>query len=473
MIQALNTLFGVIVNILGSVCNFLISLFGEQRKTTFNANFLPSYEILSSYNKGFCITGSRSMTIEDSFKNVLILGSTGAFKSSGILIPSILKMRDYSSLVINDPSGELLQRTSGALLKAGYLIQTINYSSPDLSEGYNPLLRAKTASDVQKISKMIVRNALGAGGKDPFWNLSAEGVCNLFTKYIVNHTPEEYHTLNNVYLIISKFSYAPDKIDKLFVRAKDQALLSEYKSLIAYGDKTLASIIATCRTALSLFATDPQVALVTSHDTIDFSEFRKQKVALFINNSVNDMRYYSLITSIFLEQFFAETMSHIPGKNELPIFFLLDEASSLYFSSLQITISNIRKYKAGILQIYQSASQIVDLYGQAVARAITENCFARVYMAGQPIHIAQELEATLGKWEFQNDKNVRQLRSLMTADEIHQTKDSIILCGNNPAIKTPVVPYFKQFNLKRLTELPPYLPKTTLPFDTPPLLEIL
>lgn len=457
--------------IIGGVYHFILWLSTPDRKVEYDADFLPARELLSTSNKGFCLTGKLSLRIEDSFKNALVIGSTGNFKSSGILIPSILKMCGHSSLVITDFSGELVQKTSGALLEAGYSIKTLNPSVPQLSEGYNPLLRAKSISDIQKISKMLVINALGTGSKDPFWNMSAESLISLIARYILTHTPKEYHTLYNVYYLLSVLSYDPGKLDVLLVKSKDAALLSEYKSFIAYG-KTLPSIIATCRAALSLFGTDQNVALATSHDTIDFSNFKKEKQALFINTNTKDMRYYSPVTSLFLEQFFGEIMSHLPVKGELPLFFLIDEASSLYFNSLQITVSNIRKYNAGILQIYQSAAQLVDLYGQPVAKALTENSFARVYMSGQSIQVAQELEATFGKFEYLDEKEIRHIRPLMTADEIHHASESLICCGSNRPIRTAITPYFSQSKLRRLSELPPYQPVNMLPFDTPPLIQI-
>lgn len=462
---------GILSAIIGGIFDCLKALFSQDRKIELNAKFIPASELLSSSNKGFCITGEKSLTIEDSFKNALVIGSTGNYKSSGILIPSILKMRGYSSLVITDFSGELLHKTSGALMEAGYSIHVLNYGIPQLSEGYNPILRCHGVSDIQKLSKMVVINALGTGAKDPFWNMSAESLISLVTRYVIAHTDKEYHSLYNVYSIISLLGYAPEKVDRLIVRTNDPALLAEYKAFLSYGDKVLASIIATCRAALSLFATDPNVALATSHDTIDFSSFRKQKRVLYITTNTKDMRYYSLVTSLFLEQFFGETVSHLPKKDDLPVFFLIDEASSLYFNSLQITISNIRKYRAGILQVYQSAAQIIDLYGQSVAKAITENSYARIYMSGQPISVAQELEATLGKFEYLDDKEVRHTRSLMYASEIRETKDSLILCGNNPAIKTEIVPYFRQSKLERLTQTSPYRPVNKLPFDAPPLIQ--
>jgi len=474
MVAIIRFLFEIAEGIFGAFIEGFFGVidacFSRDKKTEYTANFLPAGEVLSKQHKGFCLTGTRSLTIEASFQNCLCLGGSGSGKSSRVLIPSILKMAGASSLVINDPSGELFHKTSGALLQAGYKVKTINYSQPECSEGFNPLERAKTLSDIQKISKLVILNSLGQG-KDPFWNLSAEALISLFCRYLVHHCAPEFRTMHNVLYLINSFGTpSAKKIDPLIVKTQDKGLIADYKAFVGYDPKVLMNIIATCRAALNIF-NDPAVAKVTAHDTVDFKVFRHEKTALFINNSVNDMRYYSAITAIFLEQFFAEVMSRIPG-NELPIFFLIDEASSTYFSSLNVVISNIRKAKAGILQIYQSASQIVDLYGQSIAKAITENSYAKVYMSGQPITVAQELEQTLGKFEYRDEKEVRHIRSLMTADEIRQLDESLILCGNKPAIKAKMKPYYEQSKLRRLSELPPFQPTNKLPFDTPPLIQL-
>lgn len=473
MIQLLTLLFNIITGIAGEILQLLLdfttAIVPAHRKTELNADFISAGKLLYHNQKGFCLTGKRSLYIEDSFSNALVLGGSGSGKSSCILIPSILKMADGSSLVIHDPSGELFQKTSGALIKMDYVVKVLHYSAPELSERYNPLERAKSTSDIQKISKLVVHNALGQG-KDPFWNTSAEGLISLFARYLVNHTSVRYRTLHNVLHLINTFSAAPEKVDRLFVRAGDSLLLTDYKAWVAYGDKTLMSIIATARAALSVFS-DPSVAKVTSSDTLDFATFRNVKTALYINNSVKEMRYYSVISAIFFEQFFGEVMNSLPAKKDLPIFFLLDEASSLFLGLLPTAISNIRKYDSGILQIYQHYHQMVDLYGHAQARNIAANCYAKVYLSGQPIEIAQELETTLGEFQFVDDDGIQRTRPLMTADEIRQAKHSIILCGNHAPILGKMVPFYQQRLLKKLTEIPPVQKSHAPSQETPPLIQ--
>ena len=43
---------------------------------------------------------------------------------------------------------------------------------------------------------------------------------------------------------------------------------------------------------------DDWVTKITSFDTLDFQELKDKRVALFIQNSVADQKYYSVLTSL-------------------------------------------------------------------------------------------------------------------------------------------------------------------------------
>lgn len=448
----------------------ITSLISPKRKTEFDANFVSTNEVLSKEELGFCLTGNYSLSIADSYKNAIALGGSGSGKSSAVLINSALLMaKGNSSLVINDPSHEIRLKVSGALMEEGYEIKVINYSSLD-SECFNPLKRCKTISDIQKLATLLVRNALG-DAKDPFWNKSAESVISLFIRYLVFYTKPEYRTLYNVLHLINVFAGNPENIDRLIVKARDEKMLSEYKAFVAYGDKTLSSILATAKASLTIF-TDEIVASITSIDTIDFTEFRKRKVALFINNSVPGMHYYGALSSLFFQQFLNEILTNIPNKDENNIFFLLDEASSMYLPALSTTISNIRKYNSGILLVYQDYHQLEHIYGSYEAKNISANCFAKVYLPGQPIETCKMLETTLGKFEYLDESDVRHTRQLMTADEIRMSDKAIILIGNKPPIHAKLNPYYNSWKLNTKTKLPPYEPECKISFDIPPLIPL-
>jgi len=468
--------FGLIFDIIFEVSNelivgifgFITSLFENQRKTEFNADFISVAKVLQNSDIGFCLDGENCLSISESYKNAIILGGSGSGKSSTVLINSALFMaKGNSSLIFNDPSHEIRILVSGALQSYGYTIKVIDYSN-EASECFNPLQRCITISDIQKLASLLVRNALGEA-KDPFWNKSAESLLSLFIRYLIFYGEPEHRNLYNVLHLINVFAGNPEKIDKLIVKTRDDKLISEYKAFVAYGDKTLMSIVATAKASLSLFA-DETIAKITSIDTIDFAEFRTKKIALFINNSIPTMQYYSGISSLFFQQFMNEILIRIPDKHENNIFFLLDEAGSMFLPSLSTIISNIRKYNSGILLIYQDYHILEHIYGSYEAKNISANCYAKVYLPGQPIETCKMLEMTLGKFEYEDENEVRHTRQLMTSDEIRMSDKAIILIGNKPPIHAKLYPYYKISKLKLLTEMSPYIPENILPFVIPSLI---
>jgi type IV secretion system protein VirD4 len=461
MIQIINALFGIVFSLIESIVsgifNIVVEGFSAKRNDSYNATFIDTNKVLSKHEKGFCLTGQASISIKDSYSNCLIFGGSGSGKSSRVLIPSLLKMMGSSTIVVHDPSGELFEKTSGAFSAHKYSVKVLNYSNPTYSENYNPLERVKTISDIKKIAKLLIHASLGGGkSADPFWNASAESMLSVFIRYVLFHTEKEHHTLFNVLTLINAFSGTPQKVDKLFVQTQDDALLADYKAFVAYDSKMLMSIVATVRTALSIFS-DPEVAQVTSTDSLDFTSFRNEKTILYINNNVNSMKYYSVLSSIFFEQFFGSVLNSLPQNDTLPIFFLLDEASSLYLQILPTAISNIRKYNSGVMLVFQSQSQLLDLYGMQQGRNIIANAYSRVYMSGQPLETARELESILGKYEYLDDENNRRTRQLLTMDEIRLLKESIILIGNLQPIKATMIPYYEQKNLNSLASIPSYI----------------
>ena len=237
---------GFIIDIIFEICNELIigsfwlitSLFENQKKTEYNADFTPVSNILRKRDTGFCLDGKFCLSETESYKNALILGGSGSGKSSTVLINSALyMMHGNSSLIFNDPSHEIRLLVSGALEQAGYTIKVIDYSD-ERSECFNPLHRCKTISDIQKLTSLLVRNALGEA-KDPFWNKSSEALLSLLIRYLIFYCDEKYRTMYNVLHLVNVLAGNPEKIDKLIVCAKDEKLLSEYKAFIAFGDKTL------------------------------------------------------------------------------------------------------------------------------------------------------------------------------------------------------------------------------------------
>ena len=378
----------------------------------------------------------------------------------------------YSSLFILDPSKQLLQTCGRHITEtADGELRVIDWRSPSRSEGYNPLDPewSKEPADYLKISKMLVSASLGNGGKDPIWNLASESLIYFAIRYIVGHTEKQFRNLFQVYHFLSAMAANCDAVDIMIAETSDAELLAEYRAFLSYG-RMLNSIIATSRAALSIFGLDPDIAKITSHNTLRVNDLRERRVSVFINTSTGEIQYYAALTSLLLQQVFGEIMKELPPTDSNYISFILDEASSLKFD-LQVVSSNIRKFRCTLLHAYQSAqSQLTDLYGVAAAKAIVENCYTKVYMGGgMTQQVASELEATLGKFEFETEHGTK-TRPLLTASDIRESKKALILIGNNRAIHTKVMPFFKQSKLVKMTEGEPFVAPERYDVKAPQLL---
>lgn len=429
----------------------------EESEHTYNAHFgdEQDYE-LSSWNHGFSLTGDKAITKTLSHSNCFLSGPTSSGKTSIVILNSIISLtRGKSSQIIFDVSGELWKQTSRVLSNKGYRVLRLDFADAARSETFNPLLKCETLTDIQKLALIIVRNALGETKADPFWENSSIMLISLMARYLVYHTPPEYRTMQNVLALVEKLATG-NAVDKLMVKTRDEKLLDAYKATISMGEKPLQSVIATCRTALQLF-TDSEICKTTATNSIDFDLLRgEQPIAIYVCVSLQNLHYFRPITTLFFHTLFNYVLSRLPEKHERSIFFLLDEFATMRFPDIDITVSNIRKFNAGILICLQDEQALIARYGQAAAHQIKTNCGCQVYLKGQPLHTCKELSQILGRYSLvdENDKE-RGVRELMTADEIRQCDDAIILIQNKPPLRCKPVPYHEQFWLSGLSSAKP------------------
>src|ERR1035437_9046006 len=166
---------------------------------TYNAKFGSNWEHLSRFNQGFSISGAKAITQKLSYENCALFGPTGSGKTTTIIIPSAVSLaKGKSSIIFNDVSGEVYERTSSFLAHEGYKILRLDFSNSSKSETFNPLLECKSISDIQKVALLVVRNSIGQSKSDPFWENGSILLISLFARYLVFHTEPEFCTLQNV-----------------------------------------------------------------------------------------------------------------------------------------------------------------------------------------------------------------------------------------------------------------------------------
>ncbi len=467
LIQFIEFIFGLLESILKFAFEFISELFSQipAKNREFNAEFASQGTLLSSKNTGFCLTGRRNLSLKDSYQNALITGGTGTGKSSVILIPSLFTMK--GSYIVHDPSGELYLKTSGFLSQKGYDVKVLNFARPGASSGYNPLVRANSSSDIQKIASLLIACGLGKA-KDPFWNIQGTSLLSMLIS-ILKQQDKEFQNLYNVRLLLNALGGNPEMVDKLFSKHADDILFAEYKSFLSYDTKVAQGIIATCKAALQLFS-DESVAQVTSFDNLDFQDFRNKPTVLYIQNSVADQKYYSVLTSLFFEQFFSYVLGRFPKDKEQDIFLLIDEASSLNLPTLPLAVANVRKHRSGIMLLVQDFSQLIHHYGKYDADGIKSNCFAKMFFTGQSLETSKELEQTLGKYQYEDAKGSKVVRPLMTNDEIRtmEKNRALLISGHHKPIFAKLRPYYKSPLFTQYSKIEPPLMNREVSFENIP-----
>ena len=435
----------------------------------YKAEFSNQSGHLSIFNKGVAVTGNKAITKAQSCTNVALFGPTGSGKSSTVIISSVASLsRGKSSIIINDVSGEVYDRTSAYLAKKGYKILRLDFSNSLNSESFNPLLECRSISDIQKVALLVVRNAIGESKGDLFWEQSSIMLISLFIRYLVFHCTPEYRTMQNVLRLIEKFAVdTTQAVDAMFLATKDEELISSYKATLVIGEKTLQSVIISTRVCLNLW-NDKEVCRTTATNTLDFSLLRKEPVALFVCNPLKDLVYFKPISALFFQSLFNYVLSRIPDKKERSIFFLLDEFAVYRFPNMNVVISNIRKMSAGLVICMQDEMALMSNYGQAEAHQIKTNCGCQIYLKGQPLHTCKELSQILGKYSYKEEEGgSTKNRELMTPDEIRMSEDAIILINNSAPLKCHPVPYYKNIWLKHLAKAKPLQLNSTNPIDPP------
>lgn len=455
------------------VLQFIYRVFFKKKdEHDFKASFGSVWSLLSIWNKGLCL-GSRRLTVETSQRGgVLVVGGTGSGKTSRLLLNTALSTK--GSFVLNDPSQELYPKSSGYFHQIGKHIDVVNFVDHRVSSGYNPMYYANTFSEYRKIAHTLITNSYGSSSKDNFWNIQSVELISMLIAIVKEVTQPLYQNLANVRHLLNLMGSKPESVDRLFVKTESEALYESYASFLNYDQKVVSSVIATCKGALSLWG-DEEIAKVTSVNTIDFDRLRREPSVIFLQARIADLSYYAPILALFHEQLFSYLMSRFKQPGEQNINILIDECSAMKLSTLQTFIANCRKHSATAMCVIQDFNQLIHHYGKYEAEAIKSNMYTKVYLPGTGIGLdsARELEGILGKYTYEDDAGSKRARPLMTADELRLLDDkySIVIAGNKRPVKMKLIPYYKQWKLKRRSELQAPRLQQVVP-DVVPLIKI-
>lgn len=236
--------------------------------------------------------------LDDQTVNTVIIGTSRSGKGETFVFPTIdvtSRAEDQSSLVINDPKGELYTGSYETLRKRGYDIEVINMISPEDSLSYNPLaliIEAYTNGDMetaQQLTESLTFSLYMTGDPEAdFWNSLASSLvgASILALCGIYLTEDKYQpekiTMRNVQTFITELGKQKVKIDKkdteektkldLFFHTLDNSDVAkmQYSATLFAEGKTRSSIFVSALEKLKLFNAD-SMARMTSKNSIDFS----------------------------------------------------------------------------------------------------------------------------------------------------------------------------------------------------------
>lgn len=442
--------------------NLLADLFNEilDLKSSNATYWSKERRLLSRKAGGFCLGGKRSLSVTDSYRNALIVGGTGTGKSSTTILPSIFRMAQHGhSLVVHDPSMELGAMSLSYLQKQGYKTAVLRYDQSAWSDGYNPLARVHNSNAVEQFADTLIRTGLVGGSKDPFWEGQAKQVL-AFLIHLLHTQAKSLQSMGNVITLLRYLQRKPESVLDLAKRISPK-LHDEAMGILSLSERVLSGTIATCFSALTLYQ-NTEISQVTSFDSLPIEELRQKPCAIFIQNPILMQELCAPLTSLFFRQVFESLFESLPRESERSVFFLIDEAAT-FKSDWALYLSQVRKYKVGVLLALQAMDQLAHLYSPHESRTIEANCLAKLYYTNQNQHQAESLSRMIGPGEQGLLMDARAVRQMPPSQ-------ALLFVGNQSPAKVSLKPHFKSSLRKRVLPLPPQ--KRKMPFASPPQIKL-
>lgn len=317
-------------------------------------------------------------------ENVLVIGATGTGKSYMYLKPNLWSLPTLNgkpcSCVITDPKGELANDTAAFLQKHGYKIKILNLNEPKYSDSYNPFKYVKDDLDLSIVIDMMVKNTLGDGGKDPFWNDMAKAMISGIAFYLYYERPFEEQSFPKVAELLgqcgdrigdkknSTFERILDNLEKTSPLGKKHPAIMNFSKVRDSTGSTYSSILSSAQGVVRIFASADIIRLMST-DTLELDLIGDEPTAFYVITSTTNSTYDMIAAMVYTQMF--ETLLHRANTvyanqgHSLPhhILLFLDEFANIgQIPDFDKKIAVFRQANMSCSIIVQTPNQIASIY---------------------------------------------------------------------------------------------------------------
>lgn len=438
----------------------------------------------------------------DSYKhqrnlNILVIGGSGASKTRGFCLPSILTAN--SNYVVTDPKQEILNATGNLLKQEGYSIRVLNLVNLDASDGYNPFRYLRDETDVMRMVNCLIASTTPPRSResDPFWIKSETALLQALVFYLFYEAPEYEQNFSQVCRML-EFAEARENdedyesaLDMLFhalerEQGPEHIAVKQYKVYAQAKGKTASSILVSLAVRLAPFNI-PQIQRITSEDEMDLSTLGDNKAALFAVIPDNHTTFNFLVSLLYQQAFIC--LYHSADqihKGRLPrhVRFILDEFASIRLEGYPRELATMRSRNISACTVIQNMAQIKEIYRDSW-ETIPGNSDTILYLGGNEAGTHKYLSEALGKASIQTKTHGHthgsrgsystntQItgRELLTPDEVRRLDNRmaiLLIRGARPCMdeKYPLMQH-PNIHYTTMGGAPPYEHKKRLHYGRP------
>lgn len=326
--------------------------------------------------KNICYSTDVSFTKRNS--NVLMVGPGGQGKTQQFIVPNIKKLDN--NFIIIDVHKNIYNKTIDSLKKRGYEVEILDYENVHDSGNvnYNPLAHVLSFNDIYALVDTIISTTEPITWETPDigFNEADKRVLIAAIQYV--YTKEEIYNRNLAGVI-------------KFMELGEDNFIEKIETDMS--PEIIRHALMSCCVRLAPISI-PQVAKMTSDDTLNLETYKTEKKALFINLSPCD-NYANFIASCALMQISRYFIIKSPELGQRRVTFIIDEAPIIAgFFELLMDICVAKSYGINYIFCFQSVMQIKAMYGEANMIDLFGNCTYSLFY-GSPGDVDKKFFAKL------------------------------------------------------------------------------
>ena len=386
----------------------------KEIKTARNIHEIDPKAYTAQYAGIPVINNGKKMWVDDGEMHNLVVGSTGAGKTSLVVFPQVHSLaKKGESIILTDPKGELYEQTAEMLKERGYNIIVLNFRSPQNGNAWNPMAlpyKLYKEGNTDKAIELLDDLALNIlyqekSSGDPFWEKTAADYFTGLALGLFEDAKEEQVNLNSVNLMSSigeeRFGGPNNNFIKEYFNSKDPSKPAYINAsgTVFTAEETKQGILATFKQKIKLFSSRENLSEMLSYSNFDMKDIGKKKTAVFLIVQDEKKTLHPLET-IFIKQCY-ETLIDVAqesgGKLPYRTNFILDEFANMPpLKDVTTMVTAARSRLIRFTFIIQNYAQLAQVYGKENGDTIRGNCNI-LYLISNELAALEEISKMCGE----------------------------------------------------------------------------